>query len=322
MQSTIDHRSNFAPRAGFTWSPFKTGRLTIRAGGGVFYQWVATDILEQLRRVDGQQQLEIVVENPGFPNPFAGGMATSLPPGRMRLSPMVRLPYFEQASFGAETFLGKSLELKVTYFWQRGVHLLRGRNLNAPGANSQRLDAESGNIVQVEDSANSIKHLVNIGLNNLISKRFYWFVNYSWSKAVDDANGAFSLPADNFNLRAERGPSSEDVRHRLNGSLSLGLFKRVRLGTLFNFNSPKPYNITTGADNNRDTSFNDRPLGVGRNSARGTSHYDLGARLSWSGAFGKRKDSDQSQSGGTVVTVSRADIGALASGVEAADKRW
>ena len=33
--------------------------------------------------------------------------------------------------------------------------------------------------------------------------------------------------------------------------------------------SATPYNVTTGVDGNGDTVFNDRPLGVERNSERG-----------------------------------------------------
>ena len=49
----------------------------------------------------------------------------------------------------------------------------------------------------------------------------------------------------------------------------------------FRIASPYPYTITTGFDDNRDTVFNDRPVGVPRNSARGAwfSWFDL--RIGW-----------------------------------------
>ena len=42
------------------------------------------------------------------------------------------------------------------------------------------------------------------------------------------------------------------------------------------------YNITTGRDNNGDAIFNDRPVGVGRNTLRGLLTTQTDFRLSWS----------------------------------------
>jgi hypothetical protein len=53
-----------------------------------------------------------------------------------------------------------------------------------------------------------------------------------------------------------------------------------------NWRSALPYNITTGRDDNGDGVFNDRPQGVGRNSERGSSQFDLGGRVSYSIGFG------------------------------------
>ena len=50
--------------------------------------------------------------------------------------------------------------------------------------------------------------------------------------------------------------------------------------------SAAPYNITTGFDNNGDTVFNDRPAGVGRNSARGASQWTTNIRVNKSIGLG------------------------------------
>ena len=39
VQTNLDDWRNFAPRGGILWSPFRDGRTTIRAGGGIFYDW-------------------------------------------------------------------------------------------------------------------------------------------------------------------------------------------------------------------------------------------------------------------------------------------
>ena len=73
LQTHLGDRWNLAPRAGFTWSPFAHGRTTVRGGGGIFYDWLDADTFEQTLRVDGVRQQDLVVRNPGYPNPLAGG---------------------------------------------------------------------------------------------------------------------------------------------------------------------------------------------------------------------------------------------------------
>ena len=75
IQTHLGDEWNLAPRGGLTWSPFKSGRTTVRAGGGVFYDWLEADVYEQTLRVDGERQQDLVVRSPGYPDPFAGGFA-------------------------------------------------------------------------------------------------------------------------------------------------------------------------------------------------------------------------------------------------------
>ena len=70
---------------------------------------------------------------------------------------------------------------------------------------------------------------------------------------------------------------------------NMNLWKGFKLATMINSSSGLPYNITTGFDDNDDTVSNDRPAGVGRNSARGDGRWDVGGRLSWAFGFGQRK---------------------------------
>jgi hypothetical protein len=51
------------------------------------------------------------------------------------------------------------------------------------------------------------------------------------------------------------------------------------VGTLVAARSKLPYNITTGADDNRDTQTNDRPAGIGRNDGRGANLFQADLRL-------------------------------------------
>jgi hypothetical protein len=73
------------------------------------------------------------------------------------------------------------------------------------------------------------------------------------------------------------------------------------ISTIFQATSALPYNITTGFDNNGDTVINDRPPGLGRNSARGAARWEIGSRLSWGKSFGP----EAQQTGGPQVRMVR-----------------
>jgi hypothetical protein len=57
-----------------------------------------------------------------------------------------------------------------------------------------------------------------------------------------------------------------------------------------NAQSATPYTITTGRDDNRDGTSNDRPAGGGRNTARGTATFVTNLRVSRAFALGGQRD--------------------------------
>ena len=110
-------------------------------------------------------------------------------------------------------------------------------------------------------------------------------MSYTLSKAEDDAGNAFfQTPQTQNDILADKGPSDNDQRHRLVVSGTLGdgssaALRRalggVQIGWVYAYGTALPFNVVTGADNNNDTTVNDRPAGVGRNSARMPCFADL-----------------------------------------------
>lgn len=291
FQSNLDDRLNLAPRAGLLWSPFRSGSTTIRGGAGVFYDWYEAETYEQTLRVDGVTQQDLVVLDPGFPDPFAGGSIASLPPGRIIADPDMRMPTILQSSVGVERRITQTSTLNVTYLDTRGSSQLRGRNVNAPLAGSGRPDPSVGNITQIESTAESRRRAVSLNFNmNVPARRQFAAVNYTLGWTRNEADGPLSLPADNYDLAAEWGAAPTDVRHRLSGMFNLPVWKELRLSSMFRAQSAAPYTITTGFDDNGDTVSNDRPAGVGRNSARGDRQWEVSARLAYSFGFGERRE--------------------------------
>jgi hypothetical protein len=110
-------------------------------------------------------------------------------------------------------------------------------------------------------------------------------VSYTLSRAEDDAGNAFfQTPQTQDDILADKGPSDNDQRHRLvvSGTFGDGSNDAVRrsllgmqIGWVYSYGTALPFNIVTGADNNNDTTVNDRPAGVGRNTGRMPCFDDL-----------------------------------------------
>jgi hypothetical protein len=280
---------HLGPRGGVTWAPFKSGKTTVRAGAGVFFDWFDVQNYEQAVQLDGtHQQIQTIVQ-PGYPDAPLGGRAVVLPSGRVQIAPGLEQPELHEAMAGVEQALPGDVRVQAMYIHRTGVNLLRGVNVNAPLANGIRPDPLSGPVTQIESIASSRTDALSLNLNYMRpARRLFIAANYTRSRSVNDTDGPFSLPADNFNLAAERGPALAVPRHRFMSLMNTPLVKRFRLGTSLRMQSALPYNITTGRDDNGDTVSNDRPAGVTRNTGRGRSQIDLGTRLSWSVAFGSR----------------------------------
>jgi hypothetical protein len=278
---------HLAPRGGIAWSPFKSGKTTIRAGGGIFYDWLDAQIYEQGMQLDGtHQRIETIVQ-PGYPDPAIGGTPVVLPAGRVQFAAGLDQPQLAEAIAGIEQALPGAVRLNAMYMRRRGSNLLRGVNVNAPLANGLRPDPASGTVTEIQSIGRSQLDAISINVNYARpQQRLFLAANYTLGRSRDEADGAFSLPANNYDLAGELGPALGYPTHRFMSMANLPLKGRFRLGTSVRALSALPYNITTGRDDNGDTVSTDRPGGVPRNSGRGRAQVDLGRRVSWSRGFG------------------------------------
>ena len=316
LQTHLADKWNFAPRAGFTWSPFSHGKTTVRGGAGLFYEWLEPETYEQLLRVDGVRQQDVIVRNPGYPDPFTGGASLQvLPSSRYVLAPEVSMPMRAMANIGVVQRVTPMISANVGYSRSRGWDRFRGVNINAPGVDGIRPDPSLGNITQVESSGGMRGDSLNAGFTmNIPARRTFLTAHYVWTRQENDADGPFSVPADSRNLAAEWGPAAGLGRHMLNGMLTTTLFKTVRIGVNATMRSAGPYNVTTGFDDNGDGVFNDRPEGTGRNSARGRRMWDVSGRVAYAFGFGERPPATPTGAGGPQVMVVRIGDGADALG--------
>lgn len=285
-QNNLKDYNNFSPRLGFVWSPKQNSKTTFRGGAGIFYNWFESNTLATVLSRDINRRSETVITNPGFPNPFLGGTSQILAKSYWQKADDLRNPYIFLTQIGVERQLSEKSSIRVQYSYQKGIHQFRSRDLNAP-INFTRPDGNFGRIIQLESSAFFVRNSLKIGFNTTPSKTTFLSIDYRLAKSISDADGYFSLPSDNYNLRLDHSASSNDQRHRFYGSFGWSLPQGFRFSTIFYANSPTPYTITTGKDENGDTIFNDRPNGVFRNSERARWQKQSDISFSWRFSFDK-----------------------------------
>jgi outer membrane receptor for ferrienterochelin and colicin len=277
FQSHLQDKINFAPRVGIAWSPFAVHKTTVRLGGGIFFARLTSSLYEDTLRYNGTTEQSIVIRNPLWPDPFAGSALVNSANTIIRtLDPNLEAPYVINFIGSVEHQLPRGFVVSASYIFTRGVHQLRSRNINAPLTDTLlRPDPSEGNIYQIESSASSLYEGLMFHLDRRFGRSFTLFSNYTLSHTMNDSDGPLSLPADNYNLRAEWGPASTERRNYLFVGGSVSLPHGFRLTPFVVASSGGPFNITTGFDENLDTVINDRPAGIDRNSGLPASLYPL-----------------------------------------------
>jgi hypothetical protein len=276
-QSRLRDHNNVAPRAAVAFAPGDQ-KTVFRAGAGIFYERLPDAVIQRSLLVDGIHTRELRIKNPSFPDPFQEGVPLTSPTV-WRIAPDISAPYLFQGSAGVERRLGTGSQLTVEYQTLRGMHLFRARDINAP-VGGIRPNSNFLVINQVESSASLRSNALAVTLQGKLLNRLKGMTQYTLSRTTDDTNGPFDLPADNYDLRLERGRSNLDKRHRFNfaGTYSLPWDSRIA-GVLLLATGP-PFDISTGLDNNGDTIINDRPPEGTRNTGQAPGYAQLDLRFS------------------------------------------
>jgi hypothetical protein len=216
-------------------------------------------------------------------------------------------PRSQVTSIGAEREFMRGLFVGADYVHQHWTNLDRTVDLNAPTpfdrtAVGQTRSANAANatrpIVPVNGGVRNVNVLMNLGvadydgLQTQVSYRgnskMYAVVSYTLAKATNttepDGNGIAPNDSNIDRLgEVERGPSVVDQRHRAVIAFSYEFPYRVTAGTVAQLASSRPFNATTGIDNNGDGANNDRPVVNGavipKSAFRGTPTQEVAVFL-------------------------------------------
>jgi len=324
----VDDRNNFSPRLGFAWDINGGGHTVIRGGYGVFYQnfFQAVAFVSQVLSGQISQVFLPLTGLPGIPATSAhvygawkqtgrldAGLLESLgvTPGT---TPSVILPganntvnpYSQHASFGIERRLGRDWSLSLDYLLNRGVKLIRSRDINVRriGDNEFTLPGLDPRFVQVnmiETSGSSIYHGFTASLRKRFASNYSFLASYTFGKAIDDTTDFITQlqPNNQRDLRSERSLSSFDQRQRF---VISGIYQSPyraasgegfahnfladwTIAPILNASSGRPFNLMLGFDLNGDThEETDRPVLTsgpiaGRNTGTGPAFFSLDLRI-------------------------------------------
>ena len=264
----------------------------------MFTDWLSSSTYEQTLRVDGVRQQELNITDPSYPVPGNSGVVP--PTNKYLLAPDLQMARNTRVSTGIDYALNPFSRLGVTYAHISGTGIMRGNNLNAP-VNEIRPDPSLANIVEVLGDATSRQHTIQafsqisltpptmgIPKERWNFKRTNFGFNYTWGKSDNDSDGPFAVPATG-SLAADWGPASNDIRQRFGLFFGANWFRNLNANLNLNFSTASPYTIRTGLDDNADLIFNDRPAGVGRNSARGDGFFSLNGFFVYNIPIGQKK---------------------------------
>ena len=156
-ETILPDHNNFGPRFAAAYDPFKSGKTVIRLGAGIFYNrallrtiddftlgarqkfFDTNDLFDptgQSSAADYQRQF--IRDNIIFPLALTEDSAIVRQFGVLntgfsrRLDPRLRIPESYQANVGFERELGPAFVFEANYTWNRGLHLWREFNVNAP----------------------------------------------------------------------------------------------------------------------------------------------------------------------------------------------
>jgi hypothetical protein len=227
-------RNNFAPRIGIAWKPFGS-KTVVRTGYGINYN--LGQYASIVQNLAAQPPFAVSLTNAapasapstytlanGFPVPTSSS-PNPPPTNNYGIDPNYRTAYVQIWNLNVQYEITPTLLLNVGYTGSKGTALDMLRAPNRGPAGLKFSDVEPFNWETSQGS--SIMHAGSVRLRKRMTKGVAVGGTYTYSKSIDNASsiggGAQVVAQDDTNLRAERGLSSFDQRHKLSGDWTLEL---------------------------------------------------------------------------------------------------
>jgi hypothetical protein len=222
--------NDIAPRAGIAFQV--NPKTVIRSGAGIYYvRDIGNAVFDIVRNIPFTiRQNEVA--NSGSPNlswarPFT---QTGAPTFILANQFGEGTSYVAQWSFGLQRELTKDASLEVTYLGSVGVRLRRLQVYNTappgPGNTNARRPFTylNGNIQTMTAPGHSNYEALHARFQHRLSHGFTLLSSYAWGRSIDNGSGVRTTdgdaltPSNNYNLKAERGLSAFQFKHRWTNS--------------------------------------------------------------------------------------------------------
>jgi hypothetical protein len=144
-ETIIKDRNNIGPRLSLAWDPFKTGKTVVRGGYGIFYNRALLRTLDDFILTSNAIQIDTnspaaarLLTELRFPavladdDPRVAELGARESGFLRRIGDNFRIPESYQASLGLEREIVGGFKVEVNYVFNRGLHLWREINANAP----------------------------------------------------------------------------------------------------------------------------------------------------------------------------------------------
>ncbi len=229
-------KNNLAPRVGLAWTIGDEGNTVLRAGYGIYYDTSPLAPGEALYFNRPFFDFNLFFPLPGLPltvaDPFPAFFPFALPDSAQAVQRDLRTPYMQHWNLNVQQQFGRNMVFEVGYVGSKGTKLLSARDINQPQPSVlppglpfvPRPVPQFDEINTIESRGNSNYHSLQARLQQRLAKGLSLLTSYTWSKSIDDGSNFFpsagdpNYPQNSYDLRAERGRSNFDVRHRLSVS--------------------------------------------------------------------------------------------------------
>jgi len=305
-QTNLSDRNNFSPRVSLAYG---AGRgLVFRGGWGMYSEQMGINRVAEQRRYDGIQQYEIVIDKPLYPDPFSGALRNTFPSIRVS-DPRLHNQMSSTAMVSVEKTFRRTLLVTAMYDYEdvNSRYALRDLNppldvrvsaprpctLATPVESCLRPDLTKGSVLNLTNVSFENTHTIRLSVRDRFSI-FNITGNYVYQNRFED-NCPYCQSTNSLDPRADWSTGNQP-HHGFNSSINAAMPFGIFLTQSIAGNTGRYYTITTGKDDNQDGTKNDRPAGVGRNSALGPGRLNFDLNISkaffigGAGSAGTRKN--------------------------------